>query len=239
MRFDDPSYVREQYATEDGLKARAALYLYSGSGGVDARDLVLDELSMRAPRRVLEVGCGWGELAERIERELGCDVVAVDLSPRMVELARERRVDAHVGDVQKLSFLDGEFDVVVAAWMLYHVPNLDRGLGEIARVLEPGGTLVAVTNGADDFEELWTLVGRDMSYRRSTFRTENGEELLRRHFRDVGRHDLRTPVTFADTEAMRSYVGSSALGRAHLDRVPELDEPFVATKVVSVFVATK
>lgn len=238
MRFDDPAYVREQYATEDGLAARAALYLYSG-GGTDARDIVVDELGNRSPTSVLEVGCGWGELAQRIARELECAVVALDQSSRMVELARERGVDAVVGDVQELPFADACFDAVVAAWMLYHVPDLDRGLGEIARVLQPGGTLVAVTNGADDFEELWTLVGRDMSDRSSTFRTENGEEHLSRHFRDVRRHDLRTPVTFADTETMRSYVGSSALGRVHLDRVPELETPFVATKVVTVFVTTK
>ena len=82
MRFDDPQYVREQYATEAGLAARASLYLYGG--GTDARDVVVEELERLEPRRVLEVGCGWGELAERIEREVGCDVVALDLSPRMV-----------------------------------------------------------------------------------------------------------------------------------------------------------
>ena len=45
----------------------------------------------------------------------------------MVELARARGVDARVGDVQELPFADGAFDCVVAAWMLYHVPDLDRG----------------------------------------------------------------------------------------------------------------
>ena len=68
-------------------------------------------------------------------------VTFVDLSQRMVELARARGIaDAHVGDVQELPFADASFDTVVAAWMLYHVPDLDRGLAEIARVLEPGGT---------------------------------------------------------------------------------------------------
>ena len=120
MRSDDPAYVREQYATEDGLAARASIY---GVGGIDARDVVLEELERTRPRRLLEVGCGWGELAERMGRELGCRVVATDQSERMVELARERGVDAHVADVQELPFGDGEFDAVVAAWMLYHVPE--------------------------------------------------------------------------------------------------------------------
>ena len=68
-----------------------------------------------------------GELAERVRKELGGEVVAVDISPRMVELARARGVDAHLADVQSLPFEDGEFDCVAANWVLYHVPDLDLG----------------------------------------------------------------------------------------------------------------
>ncbi len=238
MRLDDPAVVREEYASEEGLTARASLYLH-GAPGTDARDLVVATLARRAPRRVLEVGCGCGELAERVAREVSCEVVALDLSPRMVELARERGVEAVVGDVQELPFPAPSFDAVVAAWMLYHVPDLDRGLAEIARVLSRGGALVAVTNGADDFKELWELVGRDLSARQLTFRAENGIAHLARHFESIERHDLVMPLTFPDTETMRRYVGSSLLGRAHAERVPELREPFTATKVVAVFVAER
>lgn len=235
MRADDPAYVREQYATEDGLVARASIY---GDGGVDARDMVLDELRRVSPARVLEVGCGWGELAERMGRELACTLVVVDQSERMVDLARGRGVDARVGDVQELPLGAGEFDAVVAAWMLYHVPDLDRALSECARVLRPGGTFVAVTNAAADLAELWELVGRDVSVRQLTFRSETGEEPLRRHFGRVERHDLESDVTFADSDALRRYVGSSSLGRQYLDDVPELSEPFVSRKRVTLFVAT-
>jgi len=238
LRSDDPKVVREQYETEDGLAARAALYLHSANG-VDARDVVLDELRGIGPERVLEVGCGWGELAERIVAELGCEVTALDMSDRMVELATERGMDAVVGDVQELPFAGESFDAAVAAWMLYHVPDLDRGLAELARVLRPGGSLLAVTNGANDFEELWSLVGRDTSARALTFRVENGEEHLRRHFATVERRDFVTPVSFPDSETMRRYVVSSELGRSLVDNAPELAEPFLSTKVIGVFVARK
>jgi SAM-dependent methyltransferase len=237
VRFDDPDVVRREYATEEGLAARAALYLSNERDGPDARDTVVEAVRVTAPRRLLEVGCGWGELAERMGRELGAEVVALDLSPRMVELARERGVDARVGDVQELAFADGAFDTAVAAWVLHHVPELDRGLAELARVLRPGGTLVAATNAGDDPEELWELVGRDLTLRLGTFGAENGEASLARHFASVQRHDLVRPVTFPDSESLRRYVGSSVLGRRHLDRVPELSRPFVATKRVAVFVA--
>src|SRR3712207_7012418 len=50
--------------------------------------------------------------------------------------------------------------------------SLDRGLAEVARVLRPDGTLVAVTNAAADFSELWSLVGRDVSDRMLSFRRD-------------------------------------------------------------------
>jgi hypothetical protein len=101
------------------------------------------------------------------------------------------------------------------------------------------GTFVAVTNSAADLAELWELVGRDLSARRHTFRSENGEAALRSHFAKVVRRDVALDVRFDDEEAVRRYVGSSALGAAFADNVPKLEEPFVARKLISVFVATK
>ena len=93
--------------------------------------------------------------------ELRASVVMVDISERMVALARERGVDALVGTVEALPFADGSFDCAVAAWMLFHVPDLDRGLAELARVLRPGGiAFVAVTNAAHHLDALRELAGR-------------------------------------------------------------------------------
>jgi SAM-dependent methyltransferase len=238
VRADDPAYVADQYATEDGLVARSTIY---GPAPFDARDIVVEEIARLDHPRVLEVGCGWGELATRLEREAHASVAGVDLSPRMVELARRRGVEAVVGDVQGLDHPDESFDAVVAAWMLYHVPDLDRALTTIARVLRPGGILVATTNASDDFSELWELVGRDLSDREQTFRSENGAEHLNRHFARVRRRDLSGPVSFADGAAIRSYVGSTTRGRALLEEVDDsaLDRTLEATKRVTVFVAEK
>lgn len=83
--------------------------MYQGIAGPAARDAVVKAIGEISPRRVLEVGCGWGDLAVRLEREIEAEVVAVDVSPRMVELAGAQGVDARVADVQSLPFDDGDF----------------------------------------------------------------------------------------------------------------------------------
>ncbi len=237
MRLDDPAVVRREYASEAGLRARAAIY--EGVAGPDARELVVDAIVSGAPRRVLEVGCGWGELAARLGREPCVEVVAVDLSPRMVELAGARGVDARVADVESLPFADGAFDCVTANWMLYHVPDLDRGLAEIARVLAPGGRLVAATNGLDHLGELWALVGRDRRDEPPRFFAETGEESLRWHFAHVERLDAESEIAFPNADAVRGYVASSVAHEQLAQRVPAFDGPLVATRRNCVFVAEK
>ena len=153
MSLDDPDVVRAEYASERGLLGRVAAYSAANTEGPDAREATFAAVAEAQPRRVLEVGCGTGWLSRRIADELRADVVAIDQSERMVELAQEIGVDARVGDVESLALGDGQFDAAVAAWMLYHVPGIERALGELARVLRPRGRLVAVTNGADHLRE--------------------------------------------------------------------------------------
>ena len=232
MAYDDPAVVKEQYAHEGNLRARQGLY--EEMSGPRTPEVLWQTLAAWSPSRVLEVGGGPGELAERMRRELGADVSFVDISARMVELARERGVDAQVGDVQELPFDDGSFDTVVAAWMLYHVPDLDRGLSEIARVLRPGGALVAVTNSVGHLQELRELVGYPGGSE-LTFNRENGEALLGRHFATVERLDLDGEVTVRDRQKLVAYQQSLAVPTEALPEDVEL--PFVAQVRTSIFVA--
>jgi SAM-dependent methyltransferase len=231
--IDEAAFVRAQYETEDNLRARKSAYV--NAEGDDPREFAVEAVAEADPRRVLEVGGGEGELAERIRDELGIGVTAIDQSERMVEIQQSKGIDARVGDVQELPFTDGEFDVVVAAWMLYHVPDLDRGLAEIARVLRPGGRLVAVTNAIDHLQELWELAGRETSLRTFTFRSENGEESLRRHFASVTRRDARGWTTM-DEDLVRGF-GASWADLGSLVSAGPFDEPLRVRRHSTVFVA--
>ncbi len=98
-----------------------------------------------AELRVLDAGCGSGPLMEAL-RTRGADVSGFDLSPAMVELARERLGDDAVLSVADLGaplpWADDAFDVVVASLSLHYVEDWASALAELRRVLEPGGRLI-------------------------------------------------------------------------------------------------
>jgi SAM-dependent methyltransferase len=233
VRINDPTAVQRQYSTEANLEARRSLY--ENADGPDPREVALEAVLEIGPATVLEVGGGPGELAARIHDAGGCEVVMLDISPRMVELALERGVDARVGDVQQLPFEDQSFDCAVAAWMLFHVPDIDRGLAELERVLRPGGRLVAVTNSDRHLEELRALAGH-ASWAR-VFTRENGGEIIGRHFADVARRDADGWITIEDRETVNRFVAS--LDADQPPELPAYDLPFRSRRATSVFVATK
>jgi SAM-dependent methyltransferase len=97
-----------------------------------------------APARVLEVGCGRGDLARAVAR-LGYQVSAID--PR-----------APVGTIFHAVSLEefadpGPFDAVVANLALHHIPDLSAALGKIERLLRPGGRLIVNEHAWDRLDE--------------------------------------------------------------------------------------
>jgi len=102
----------------------------------------------RAEGKVLEVAVGTGLNLPFYDS--GLSVVGVDLSPDMLAIARQRALDAgrdvdlREGDAHDLAFDDGSFDTVVCTFSLCNIPDTDRALGEMRRVLRPGGRLILV-----------------------------------------------------------------------------------------------
>ena len=234
MRLNDPELVQRQYATEDGLATRRdaqARFLE----GANAFDVAVEAVVEARPRRLLEVGCGMGQFAAAVAERTDAEVVATDLSPRMVELASGRGLDAHVADVEALPFADAEFDCAAANWMLYHVPDVDRALGELRRVLEDDGTLVGTTIGAEHMADVWELVGFRVPLRE--FSRENGEQQLRRHFESVERQDVDATLVFPDETAVHRYVESTVFADAVPRPLPSVEAPFRSRTRTTVFVA--
>jgi SAM-dependent methyltransferase len=115
--LDNPMLVRWEFASEERLEKRNALFRQL-IDGVNAEDIAFEAVREFAPARMLEVGCGAGALSARVVEEIGSEVIAIDTSQRMVDLTRERGVDARVADICALPFADGEFDCVAAGWVI-------------------------------------------------------------------------------------------------------------------------
>lgn len=124
-----------------------ASYAERSPGGhtLRTRLAVALELLGEGSGSVLDVGMGPGRLSQELARR-GFAVSGVDASDEMVALARERLPEARErlvqGDLLDLPFPDGSFDAVVATGVLEYVPDKQRAVEELARVLRPGGLAV-------------------------------------------------------------------------------------------------
>jgi SAM-dependent methyltransferase len=159
------AYLRDvQYRDSTRLAARARLHVKYGTAPVAWFPWLATQVDWRQGAEVLEVGCGagwmWAEAAARLPNELS--LTLTDLSTGMVReavdrvgsLGRYRRTSGRVADIQELPFRSGAFDVVVAIYVLHHVPDTRRALGEMARVLRPGGMALVACVGDGHLAEL-------------------------------------------------------------------------------------
>lgn len=237
FRLDNPMLVRWEFASEERLGKRNALYRRLVEG-VDAHDVLFEAIREFSPARVLEVGCGAGEIAERVRDEPGTEIVATDSSERMVELTRQRGIEAYVADVQELPFGDGEFDCVFGGWVLYHVLDRERAIKECARVLRPGGRFVTATLADENMSDLWDFLGTPRE-RSLGFSSSNGAEQLERCFTNVEAREANGVVVFATPDDMTQFVAAT-MARAHLaPTVPDFTEPVRVRTHHTIFVADK
>jgi SAM-dependent methyltransferase len=107
---------------------------------------VVEWLAPQAGERILDLGCGDGQLTERLAQS-GAIVTGADADPRMVEAARSRGLDAHHAMGESLPFADSSFDAVFSNAALHWVRDQDAMMGEVRRVLRPGGRFVAEMGG--------------------------------------------------------------------------------------------
>lgn len=230
--LDDPDLVAREYASLDRLERRRLDRTAWLRRGDEPIATVLSSIAEGRPRDVLDAGCGNGRTAALISAPR---VVCVDLSTAAVEAARSRGLEALQADIEELPFEDASFDVVMSNWTLYHLPDLDRGLGEIARVLRPGGRLVGAYNRAGHLEELWRAVGHQ--WPPDTFDGENGGDVLRRHFKSVERRDTDGEVLWETRDVLAAYLDafSELVGRPLT--APDRRYPFRASRRNCVFVA--
>jgi ubiquinone/menaquinone biosynthesis C-methylase UbiE len=144
----DPDAVAAEYESERALRERVLAHRELVQGP-DDESVVRTRIVAARPRRLLEVGSGLGDLCAWASAVLETEVVAVDSSPRMVELASTAGASAVLADTRKLPFPNDWFDCAVANFVLYHVEHPATAIAELARVLGARGILLASTLSDD------------------------------------------------------------------------------------------
>src|SRR3954454_1182497 len=109
------------------------------------RERAADLAQADTGKRALDVATGTGDLAIAL-RGRGAEVVGMDFSAGMLELGRRKAPDVRfeTGNALELAYADGEFDAVTVGFGARNFADLDRGLGEMARVTKPGGRVVVL-----------------------------------------------------------------------------------------------
>jgi SAM-dependent methyltransferase len=190
--FDDVMRDKAQvrgnlYGNPAKLGARVDLQRRFSVNSLPIDDWELGLVDLSGVRQALDVGCGTGAFLLPVARRLvprGATVIGLDLAEGTLGQARARvqaeglPVECVLGDVEALPFDDGSFDLVLANYLLYHVPDLERAIAQLRRVLRPGGMLLAATNGQGHMRELWQM--REQALTRLGFSPERVKELSAR-----------------------------------------------------------
>lgn len=121
----------------------------------------VEQLGLKPGSSVLDVGCGTGASALPAAEAIAPDgsVIGVDLSEKLLAIAREKaarqglqNIEFRSGDMENLGFPDGHFDAVISVFSVFFVPDMQKQVRELWRMVRPGGQL-AITFWGTNFAE--------------------------------------------------------------------------------------
>lgn len=218
--------LKEQYKTAENLSVRGILHSYN-TNRTDWEEWCFSKMEIPDEARILELGCGTGSFWRKNSSKLkrNWSITLSDFSSGMLEDTKKtlEHVDFNFTykeiDAQGIPYEDECFDVVVARHMLYLVPDIEKALSEIKRVLISGGLFYATTNAPDSMAELNELMerydpklGLHDNGMCGRFDSQIGNLFLKKNFSEVDVDILQGKIITDDAEAVVSYKASTIKG---------------------------
>jgi SAM-dependent methyltransferase len=210
--------AQDNYATDENLRKRAGLFEYAVA--TEPQTQLVDLFDWPQDATVLDIGCGSGRwtsiAAQRTESGM---VIGLDRSQGMLSalVVRPEPILPLLADGQRLPLRNDSVDVVLATWVLYHLPDKAAALSEICRVLKPSGRLIASTNSAEDptFDDLFRtcaerVAGHPVKHwiEPLDFTVENGEDMLKPWFERLDQVVNETSYEIPIPEPLVAYAKS-------------------------------
>ena len=209
--------IAKQYKTSENLNTRISIHEKYSTNKQPFGDWIVSHYELRPGDRILELGCGTGSMWKsnlHLCKE-NVELILTDFSAGMLETAKSNVICPQISfnqvDIQNIPYPENSFDVVIANMMLYHVPDLHKGLAEVRRVLKPGGTFYCATYGIHGIMEYVTDLLKNTGVCGSigtTFTLQNGGDTLSQHFSLVTRLDREDGLAITNIGDFADYIYS-------------------------------
>ena len=224
IRFTDQTYLtQDQYKDSSNLDARIAIHQKFSTNPQGWFNWIFDTLiKLPAESKILELGCGSGEMWRSCTSRIpaGWVITLTDFSDGMLDAAWRnlvplgRNFKFQQVDAQSIPYGDQSFDVVIANHMLSHVPDREKALHEIKRVLKDDGCLFASTVGENHMKEIYSFLKRVNTNERpdmfsNPFTLENGLEQLQNVFSQVQMSRYADNLHVTEIDPLIAYIRSS------------------------------
>ena len=217
-KINDISVVKQQYATANNLGTRISIHDKYSTNKLGFGNWIFSNYRIDKGAKVLELGCGTGDMWKDKESVIcTCSkIILSDFSEGMVATTRDNigsydNIEYKVLDIQDIPYEDATFDIVIANMMLYHVPDIERGLEEVRRVLKSGGYFYCATYGEHGIIEylskILSVYGVEDNINKN-FTLQNGYEILSKIFSKVEKKEYIDSLAVTNIDDMVDYIYS-------------------------------
>lgn len=222
--INNSELVNEQYKNSENLNLRLSLHKYNVNK-VDWQVWCFNQMKFASNAKILELGCGnglfWENSRDRINNNW--NITLSDFSDGMLKSAKQKLDKVGLNfkyekiDIQNIPYGDESFDVVMAKHMLYHVPDIEKALSEIKRVLKKDGVFYATANSSNSFIELNEIIesfdsNLIINGANKKFGMESGQVILNKYFNEIKTEVFEGKIVVAEVEPIVSYVASTIKG---------------------------
>jgi ubiquinone/menaquinone biosynthesis C-methylase UbiE len=233
---NDAEAVRTQYSSSNGLNTRIAFHDMYSTNKYGYGNWILSNYEIFEGAKVLELGCGTADMWVGHDNLIArCGLLMLtDLSEGMLSAAREnigkrKNVAYALADIQDIPFENDSFDVVIANSMLYHVPDLGKGINEVRRVLKNDGVFYCASYGEHNFTDVlasWFELDGESFKPNHNFTLQNGEQILKAAFTNVEAKFYEDSLHISNIDDLVDYLQSlvslSAISDLPSDRIHEI-----------------
>ncbi len=218
MSLNQQEIVKAQYKSANNLNTRMSIHEKYSTNKLGFGNWIFSHYDINPHCEILELGCGTGDTWKAPLKELdkSISLVLTDFSEGMLSFARKNlgehaNVYYNIVDIQQIPYENDRFDKVIANMMLYHVPDLEKGLSEVRRVLAPHGAFYCATYGENGILPFLASLLKDFDIKDTTnknFTLQNGQAILQKYFDSVQKLEYEDSLEVTNLDDMIDYIYS-------------------------------